>query len=83
MQAVHDVAFGRRMMEIKLEPSLSSCIETVAKREYERVLSLLLRGKHEDRQLGEELELRECSWKQLTLANCGAAQKSSCSLAGA
>lgn len=44
-------------MEIKLEPSLSHCIETVAKREYERVLSLLLRGKHEDAQLAEELEL--------------------------
>lgn len=45
------------MMEIKLEPSLSSCIETTAKRAYKRVLSLLLRGEHEDRQLVEELEL--------------------------
>jgi len=44
-------------MEIKLEPSLSHCIETVAKREYERVLSFLLRGKEEDAQLAEELEL--------------------------
>jgi hypothetical protein len=45
------------MMEIRLEPSLSSCIETVAKAEYERVLSLLLKGKQEDHQLEEELEL--------------------------
>ncbi|HOE15996.1 MAG TPA: hypothetical protein PLX02_00930 [Syntrophorhabdaceae bacterium] len=45
------------MIEIKLEPSLSSCIETVAKREYERVLSILLKRDIEDRQLEEELEL--------------------------
>jgi hypothetical protein len=44
-------------MEIKLEPSLSNCIETVAKREYERVLSILLKEDQEDRQLEEELEL--------------------------
>lgn len=40
-----------------LEPSLSTCIETTARREYERVLSRLLRGKEEDQQMGEELEL--------------------------
>jgi hypothetical protein len=45
------------MMEIKLEPSLSSCIETVAKKEYERVLHLLLGGKQEDTQLEDRLEL--------------------------
>jgi hypothetical protein len=45
------------MIEIKLEPSPSSCIETVAKREYERVLSMLLKGDREDRRLEEELEL--------------------------
>jgi hypothetical protein len=44
------------MTEIKLKPSLSHCVETVAKREYERVLSLLLGGKQEDRLL-DELEL--------------------------
>jgi len=44
------------MMEIKLKPSLSHCIETVAKREYEKVLSLLLRGNQEDSLL-DELEL--------------------------
>lgn len=45
------------MMEIKLEPSLTHCIETTAKREYERVLGRLLKGKEEDSQLAEELEL--------------------------
>lgn len=44
-------------MEIELEPTLSRCIETVAKREYERVLSLLLKEKEEDAQLADELEL--------------------------
>lgn len=44
-------------MEIKLEPNLSHCIETVAKREYERVLSLLLRANEEDSELAEALEL--------------------------
>jgi hypothetical protein len=44
-------------MEIKLEPSLSSCIETVAKKEYERTLRLLLKADQEDEQLAEELEL--------------------------
>ncbi len=43
-------------MDIKLEPSLSHCIETVAKREYERVLSVPYK-KQEDPQLAEELEL--------------------------
>jgi len=44
------------MMEIKLKPSLSHCVETLAKRKYERVLSLLLGGKQEER-LFDELEL--------------------------
>ena len=43
-------------MEVKLKPSISHCIETVAKRRYERVLSLLLGGKQEDSLL-DELEL--------------------------
>lgn len=43
-------------MEVKLEPSLSHCIETVAKRRYEKVLSLILGGKQEENLL-EELEL--------------------------
>lgn len=43
-------------MEVKLEPSLAHCVETVAKRRYEKVLSLLLGGKQED-SLMDELEL--------------------------
>ncbi len=45
------------MMEIKLEPSVSHCIETMAKKEYEKVLSQLLKEMEEDSQLAEELEL--------------------------
>lgn len=45
------------IMEIKLEPGLTHCIETMAKKEYERVLGQLLKGKEEDSQLAEELEL--------------------------
>jgi hypothetical protein len=45
------------MVEIRLEPSLAGCIETVAKREYERVLSILLKEDREDGQLEKELEL--------------------------
>jgi hypothetical protein len=44
-------------MEIVLEPTLTHCIETVAKREYETVLSLLLRDKKEDPRLADKLEL--------------------------
>jgi hypothetical protein len=45
------------MMGIRLEPDLSHCVETVAKKEYERVLSILLRGNYEDKRLEDELEL--------------------------
>ncbi len=45
------------MMEIKLEPSLSHCIETMAKKEYERVLGQLLKLMEEDSRLAGELEL--------------------------
>jgi hypothetical protein len=45
------------LMEIKLEPCLSSCIETVAKREYKKVLSILLKPDQEDAQMEEKLEL--------------------------
>jgi hypothetical protein len=45
------------MTEIRLEPTLSGCIETVAKREYERILSVLLKARDEDPRLAEELEL--------------------------
>lgn len=45
------------MIEIILRPNLSSCIETVAKREYEGVLNLLLSIQQEDQQLLDKLEL--------------------------
>ena len=44
-------------MKIELQPDLLHCIETVAKREYERVLGMLLKGHDEKKQLEDELEL--------------------------
>jgi len=44
-------------MEIRLEPTISSCIETVANREYKKVLSILLKSDQEDEQMEEKLEL--------------------------
>ena len=44
-------------MKIRLEPSLDHCIETVAKREYKRVLSILLKGDQDEGKLEEKLEL--------------------------
>jgi hypothetical protein len=44
-------------MAIKLEPTLSSCIETVAKKEYKKVLSILLKPDQENEQMEEKLEL--------------------------
>jgi hypothetical protein len=44
-------------IEIGLEPDLSHCVETVAKKEHERVLSVLLKEHDEDGQLEDELEL--------------------------
>ena len=44
-------------MEIKLEPSLDSCIETVANREYKTTLNILLKSDQEDEQMEEKLEL--------------------------
>jgi hypothetical protein len=49
-------SWGKRIF-IELEPSLSSCIETLAKREYEQVLSYILKGRTEDRGLSERLEI--------------------------
>jgi hypothetical protein len=43
--------------EIVLEPSMTHCIESVAKKEYERILRLLLRAKKEDPRLADELEM--------------------------
>ena len=45
------------MVCIELKPDLSSCIETLSKKEYERTLNLLLKEKSVDERLGEKLEL--------------------------
>lgn len=42
---------------IELEPSLSSCVETLAKREYEKALSTILKARTEDEELSERLEV--------------------------
>ena len=41
---------------IELEPNLSSCIETLAKREYKKALSAILKTGTEDKELSERLE---------------------------
>jgi hypothetical protein len=45
------------MVRIELKPNLSSCIETLSKREYERTLNLLLKEGRVDEKLGERLEI--------------------------
>jgi hypothetical protein len=45
------------MMCIELKPNLSSCIETLSKKEYERALNLLLKEGSVDEKLGERLEI--------------------------
>jgi hypothetical protein len=42
---------------IELEPTLSSCIETLVKREYKQVLNTILKAKTEDEELSERLEV--------------------------
>jgi hypothetical protein len=44
------------MVEITLEPDLSSCIQTLAKREYDRLTRELLASDEEDAELQEEME---------------------------
>jgi hypothetical protein len=46
-----------KMVCIELKPTLSSCIETVSKKEYERTLNLLLKEGSVDERLGERLEV--------------------------
>jgi hypothetical protein len=46
-----------KMVCIELKPTLSSCIETVSKKEYERTLNLLLNEGSVDEKLGERLEV--------------------------
>jgi len=46
-----------KMVSIELKPSLLSCIETLSKIEYERILNLLLKEGCADEELGERLEV--------------------------
>ena len=45
-----------KMVQIKLEPDLSSCVQTLAKREYNRLATELLTSDEEDAELQERLE---------------------------
>jgi hypothetical protein len=47
---------GGEMVEIELEPDLSSCVQTLAKREYDRLMRQLLTSDEEDAELQERLE---------------------------
>ncbi len=58
------------MKMIELAPSLSNCIHTITKREYEVTLGRLLSSESENEQLKEKLELltillKELDFKQL------------------
>jgi len=44
-----------KIAPIELKPSLSSCIEALSKKEYERTLDLLLKGGSVNEELGEKL----------------------------
>jgi hypothetical protein len=46
-----------KMVCIELKPNLSSCIETLSKKEYERTLNLLLKERSVAERLGERLEV--------------------------
>jgi hypothetical protein len=46
-----------KMVCIELKPNLSSCIETLSKKEYERTLNLLLKEGSVAERLGERLEV--------------------------
>ena len=54
----YDRSLGTRskMSAIKLEPDLSSCVQTLAKREYDRLTTKLLMSDEEDAELQERLE---------------------------
>jgi len=47
----------RKKVFVQLEPTLSSCIETLAKREYKQTLNYILRTRTEDEELSERLEV--------------------------
>jgi hypothetical protein len=44
------------MICVELKPNLSTCIETLSKREYEQTLRLILKKESRDEKLGERLE---------------------------
>jgi hypothetical protein len=46
-----------KMVLVELKPNLSSCIETLSKKEYERTLDLLLKKGAVNEELGERLEV--------------------------
>jgi hypothetical protein len=46
-----------KMVCIELKPNLSSCIETLSKKEYEKTLNLLLKEGSVDEELGKRLEI--------------------------
>jgi hypothetical protein len=46
-----------KIVPIELKPSLSSCIEALSKKEYERILNLLLKKGPVNEELGERLEV--------------------------
>jgi hypothetical protein len=46
-----------KIVPIELKPNLSSCIETLSKKEYERILNLLLNKGSVNEELGERLEV--------------------------
>jgi hypothetical protein len=46
-----------KIVPIELKPSLSSCIETLSKKEYERTLNHLLKKGPVNDELGERLEV--------------------------
>ena len=46
-----------KMFPIELKPNLSTCIEALSKKEYERTLNLLLKKGPIDEELGERLEV--------------------------
>jgi hypothetical protein len=47
---------GSEMVEIEIEPDLSSCVQTLAKREYNQLTSELLTSDEENEELQERLE---------------------------
>jgi len=46
-----------KIVPIELKPNLSSCIETLSKKKYERILNLLLNKGSVNEELGERLEV--------------------------